>query len=225
MRWTGETAVELRHSRANRRVAQTSHSTVVEEAAEPGRRSSVPPYDYRDVTGPAAEPAGADGLLAAYDDALPHVYGYLLSRCGQRGLAEDLTADTFLAAVDAVRGRRAAPLTRAWLIGIARHKLADHWRREARDAVRLQAVRSQQSREADDPWDATLDRAVAHATLAALSATHRLVLTLRYVDDLPVAEVADVVGRTVHATEALLVRARTAFRRAYPDDRQEEHHG
>jgi RNA polymerase sigma-70 factor (ECF subfamily) len=30
-----------------------------------------------------------------------------------------------------------------------------------------------------------------------------------------VSEVADVLGRTVHATEALLVRARRAFRRAY----------
>ena len=39
--------------------------------------------------------------------------------------------------------------------------------------------------------------------------------TLRYVDDLPVAQVADDLGRTLHATEALLVRARSAFRTAY----------
>ena len=185
----------------------------------------MPPYDDEGMSEPAARGRGAD-LLAAYDDALPHVYGYLLSRCGQRGLAEDLTAETFLAAIDAVRGGHAAPLSRAWLVGIARHKLADHWRREARDAVRLQALRSRQRPEDDDPWEAELDRVVAQATLAQLSAMHRLVLTLRYVDDLPVPEVADVVGRTVHATEALLVRARAAFRRAYPDGhRQEEPHG
>jgi RNA polymerase sigma-70 factor (ECF subfamily) len=34
-------------------------------------------------------------------------------------------------------------------------------------------------------------------------------------DDLPVPQVADLLGRTVHATEALLVRARSAFRAAY----------
>ena len=40
------------------------------------------------------------GLLALYDRALPEVYGYLLARCGAaRALAEDLTAETFLAAV------------------------------------------------------------------------------------------------------------------------------
>ena len=48
-------------------------------------------------------PDPAFGLLELYDDALPHVYGYLLARCGDAGLAEDLTAESFLAAVQAVR--------------------------------------------------------------------------------------------------------------------------
>jgi RNA polymerase sigma-70 factor (ECF subfamily) len=51
--------------------------------------------------------------------------------------------------------------------------------------------------------------------LSELGAHHQAVLTLRYLDGLPVAEVAAHLGRTVHATEALLVRARIAFRRAY----------
>ena len=174
---------------------------------------------------PASEPTGAEALLAAYDDGLPHVYGYLLSRCGQRWLAEDLTTETFLAALDAARAGRAGALSRAWLVGIARHKLADHWRREARDSVRLQAVRSRQPAQEPDTWDRELDRLVAHKTLAQLSPLHRLVLTLRYVDDLPVAEVAEHIGRTVHATEALLVRARAAFRRAYPGEEPEGRHG
>ena len=48
-------------------------------------------------------------------------------------------------------------------------------------------------------------------------------LTLRYLDDLPVATVAELLGRSLHATEALLVRARAAFRRAY--EGEESHHG
>jgi len=40
-------------------------------------------------------------------------------------------------------------------------------------------------------------------------------LTLRYLDDLSVPEVAALLQRTVHGTEALLVRARAAFRRSY----------
>ena len=39
---------------------------------------------------------------------------------------------------------------------------------------------------------------------------------LRYLDDRSVPECAELLGRTVHATEALLVRARRAFRHEYP---------
>jgi RNA polymerase sigma-70 factor (ECF subfamily) len=51
--------------------------------------------------------------------------------------------------------------------------------------------------------------------LADLAPHHRAALTLRYVDDLSVPDVALLLQRTVHATEALLVRARSAFRRSY----------
>ncbi len=74
-------------------------------------------------------------LLALYDDALPQVYGYLLPRCGGTAVAEDLTAETFLAAVDAVQRRTVHTITVAWLVGIARHKLVDHWRRVGRESA------------------------------------------------------------------------------------------
>lgn len=153
-------------------------------------------------------------LVQLYDLALPHVHGYLLARCGGRGLAEDLTAETFLAAVDAVRRDDVTDLSVGWLIGVARHKLVDHWRRQTRDERRLRAL-VEDAPPPEDPWDAQLDLVRARQTLARLAPHHRAVLTLRYVDDLPVAQVAAHLERTVHATEALLVRARTAFRRAY----------
>jgi len=43
--------------------------------------------------------------------------------------------------------------------------------------------------------------------------------------DLPVPQVADLLGRTVHATEALLVRARSAFRAVYTRDGEEDGDG
>jgi DNA-directed RNA polymerase specialized sigma24 family protein len=76
------------------------------------------------VTHPQVRPDPAAGLLKLYDDALPHVYGYLLARCGDTGLAEDLTAESFLAAVYAVRKPGAPDPSIPWLIGVARHKLA-----------------------------------------------------------------------------------------------------
>lgn len=170
---------------------------------------------------PATTGAGAD-LLRLYDPALPQVYGYLLRRCGARETAEDLTSETFLAAADAVRRDRPPRVDVAWLIGVARHKLADHWRRQAREQRSLRAVSIEPISEHDDPWDARLDALRAEQTLAELAPQHRLALTLRYVDDLPVADVAALLDRTVHATEALLVRARAAFRSRYTTDGEED---
>ncbi len=153
-------------------------------------------------------------LLALYDRALPEVYGYLVSRCGEPAVAEDLTAETFLAAVDAVKRRAVPRLTTAWLVGVARHKLVDHWRRVGREERKL-AVVAGQPELVDDPWDRQLDVAAARSVLGELGAANRCALTLRYLDGLSVAEVADELGRTVHATEALLVRARIAFRNRY----------
>jgi RNA polymerase sigma-70 factor (ECF subfamily) len=155
--------------------------------------------------------------MALYDRALPVVYGYLLPRCGTVSLAEDLTSETFLAAVDAARRGGAPRISIPWLVGVARHKLVDHWRRTTREERGLRAVADDASW-SDDAWDQRMESLRAQRTLQRLSGAHRAALSLRYVDDLPVAEVAEVLGRTLHATEALLVRARAAFRDAYHDE-------
>src|SRR5690349_23215181 len=80
------------------------------------------------MTDPRVRPDPALGLLELYDDALPHVYGYLLARCGDAGLAEDLTAESFLAAVQAVRQAGSPDPAIPWLIGEAGLKLAGHRR-------------------------------------------------------------------------------------------------
>jgi RNA polymerase sigma-70 factor (ECF subfamily) len=154
-------------------------------------------------------------LLALYDRALPQVYGYLVRRVGDAATAEDITSETFMAAVTAIERGTVERVEVAWLVGIARHKLADHWRRQAREERGLRVVAGEAPDEVDDPWDAHLDARAAHATLARLGPHHRGALVLRYVDGLPVPEVAVLLHRTVHATEALLVRARRAFRQEY----------
>lgn len=166
------------------------------------------------VTSPRIRPDPAFALLGLYDEALPQVYGYLLARCGDRAVAEELSSETFLAAVSACRKPGAPEVSVGWLIGIARHKLADHWRAQERQR-RTQQVTHENDADEDDPWDATLDALLARQVLAELGPHHRAALTLRYLDGLGVAEVAQLLDRTVHATEALLVRARTAFRHQY----------
>jgi RNA polymerase sigma-70 factor (ECF subfamily) len=161
-------------------------------------------------------------FLELYDDALPHVYGYLARRCSNAETAEDLTAETFMAAVAAIHNDNTAGanhldlnpdhINTAWLIGTARHKLIDHWRRTERRKEELAELWDDMAVPVPDATDEAIDVITARGVLAQLAPTHRAVLTLRYLDDLPVGDVASTIGRTVHATEALLTRAKTAFR-------------
>lgn len=156
-------------------------------------------------------------LVELYDQALPEVYGYLAARTPSVGIAEDLTSDTFLAAATSVLDGTVPQLTVAWLIGVARHKLVDHWRRTGREQRLLEAVGSPPEPTTDE-WEVRLDAWTARDVLDSLAPHHRAALTLRYLDGLPVRQVAELLDRTEGATEALLVRARTAFRAAYPQE-------
>ena len=131
---------------------------------------------------------------------------------GRLDVAEDSVQDACVVAVQQWAADRVPRDPQAWLIGVARHKLVDHWRRLAREERSLALVPA----EPEPPWeDGVLDAVTARAALERLGPHHRLALTLRYLDGLPVPEVARLLDRTLHATEALLVRARAAFRRAY----------
>ena len=156
-------------------------------------------------------------MTAIYHRALPHVYGYLLPRCGNVSIAEDLVAETFLAAVATARQPDAPEITVAWLVGVARlsgHGLTPLFP-DAAPPVVGQLVPGDAL---EDPWDDWLDTEAAYAALRCLPPHQRAALTLRYLDGLPVAEVAEHLGRSVHATETLLVRSRAALRRVYQEE-------
>jgi RNA polymerase sigma-70 factor (ECF subfamily) len=148
----------------------------------------------------------------------PRVYSYMLSRCaGDVALAEELTQQTFVAAIDR-RSRfdgRSDVVT--WLCGIARHKLADHFRsveREERRQMRME-IRRIELDAATGPGIGLEDRTLIAEALRSLPASQRAVIAFVVLDDLPVAQAARLLGKTRGATESLLFRARENFRRAY----------
>ncbi len=154
-------------------------------------------------------------IVAILDRSLPVVYDYLLRRVGDRQQAEDLASETMLAALTAVRDRGPEIVSVGWLIGIARHKMIDHWRGREREQRRLRVISGGlQEGQVDEPFE----ESDAMQVLAQLNPWQRAALTLRYVDGLSVPEVAASIGRSVGATEVLLVRAKRAFRRRYSPD-------
>jgi RNA polymerase sigma-70 factor, ECF subfamily len=164
------------------------------------------------------EAISPDEFAVFYDKTFAEVYRYLSAAVfGDRALAEDLTQETFASVVTALRDGRAASLTMPWLIGVARHKLIDHYRSTSREQRRLALAWSGGIGHEDDRLDEleAVDPARVVALLRDLSPTHRLVLVLKYLDDLSVDEIATEINRSVHATESLLARARLALARSH----------
>jgi RNA polymerase sigma-70 factor (ECF subfamily) len=154
-----------------------------------------------------------------YRAALPRVFGYVMARTGgDVELSEDLTQQTFIAAIDqrARFDRRSDSAT--WLCGIARHKLADHFRRRGRDDRRRMRLEVHEIELAAGPDASRLDlgeREQIEQALAALPAAQRAVLMFVALDDLSVAEAGRLLGKSPLAAQSLLHRARETFRRAY----------
>jgi RNA polymerase sigma-70 factor (ECF subfamily) len=144
---------------------------------------------------------------AFYRAHLPSVYGYLLRLCaGDRAQAEDLTQDVWCALVEELRCGHHERADVRWLITVARSRFLDHARRERLRWSKQALIRRAEQADDEPTGSEVIDR------LAALHPLHRAVLVLRYVDDLPVPEVAAVIGRDVVATNSLLARARAELR-------------
>ena len=165
------------------------------------------------------------GFESWYLRTVPRVYSYLVSRSGgDVALAEDLTQQTFTAAIDQRSRYDGRADTVTWLCGIARHKLADHFRAIERDERRQRRMEVRQI-QLDEGTPAALgfeDRSMIAEILRSLPTSQRAVLVFVVLDDLPVAEAARLLGKSRGATESLLFRARDSFRRAYRAENRDD---
>lgn len=137
-----------------------------------------------------------------------HVYRYLLARVGDEQDAQDLTAQTFLAALEGIASYRGQGGFSSWLLGIARHKATDHFR-QRREALPLDAAI--QVPQADPLPEAIvaeqLRRECVFQALQCLSPDRAEALTLRIFAGLSTAEVSQVMGKSEAAVRMLVHRA------------------
>lgn len=144
---------------------------------------------------------------------------FVTRRVADPQLAADLTADVFLAAIEAsARYRGAVGGPRTWLFGIARNVIAAEFRRSARERRAEQLIAGRRLLDADD-----IDRLAAridasrrvrelHKELQALPESERAVLELVSVDGLTVAEAAGALNIRPVTARVRLHRARRALR-------------
>ena len=132
-------------------------------------------------------------FAALYDRYFRQIYHYLYSRVGSAAEAEDLTAQTFLAALEALPRYRQQGHFAAWLFTIARNKARDFYR-----GVSPILLDENHADKADDPLSQVIrtDQAEQLAALVRkLGEEDQELLHLRYSADLSFAEMGVCLGR------------------------------
>lgn len=147
---------------------------------------------------------------ALYEDHVADVYRYVHRRCLDEALAEDVTQETFLTAVRTVEDPSTVNV--GWLITVARNKLFDLLRRQNAGTEKLQLIFGGTTEDVRED-DQVVDRLRLQAALDQLTVTHRLVLSLHYLDSMTVEAIAAELGRSTKSVEGLVTRARRNLRR------------
>jgi RNA polymerase sigma-70 factor (ECF subfamily) len=144
-----------------------------------------------------------------YREHVAEVYQYALAVLGNSPDAEDVTQQTFLNAYGAFKRGERPRKAHNWLIKIAHNVCRMRWRQSSR---RPQEVPLERAPEpvALDGERPSLDEVLT--ALAKLPFNQRAAIVMREVEDRSYAEIADVLGVTVPAVEALLFRARGNLR-------------
>ncbi|MDI6814611.1 MAG: sigma-70 family RNA polymerase sigma factor [Dehalococcoidales bacterium] len=151
-----------------------------------------------------------------YEAYFNKIYRYVALRIGDKTEAEDVTQQVFLNALQSISSFRwkGIPFS-AWLFRIAHNQVVDYLRK--------------QTKQATVPLDESLVSSDSNPQLVAehkldieqlISATKRLteaqreVISLRFASELPIAQVAKVMGKSQGAVKALQHSAIVALRKA-----------
>ncbi len=144
----------------------------------------------------------------------PAVRVFLGARLADAALVDDLAQETFIAGFQSLRSYRNDLDFSAWMLGIARHKLASHFRKTYREANRLEQMRRDIFEQAESRL---VERAGAFVLAQAervrecmdkLTARVRKIVIAKYFNSMRVQDIAERAGLHPNAISAVLLRAR-----------------
>jgi len=137
-----------------------------------------------------------------YEQNFYRVYAYIARRVGDRHHAEDLTAEVFSEALAGIRRFEWRGVSFvAWLLGIASHALADHWKRTGRES-------GNPSPESDPAGPEEIERnAMLFQLVSRLPEAQFRVIHMRFVEQKSISEIAQELDRSEGAVKQLQLRA------------------
>ena len=151
------------------------------------------------------------------------LHSLVLEQVGRdEAVAEDLVQEVFLAALDSLDKFRGDCQLYTWLRSIALHKINDFYRHQAREpkpeksSLDFNALELEQIGDDGQAILTTMEseeiRESVHQALADLPQDYQEVLVLKYLQDMPVLAISQIMGRSPKSVEGLLSRARKAMR-------------
>lgn len=159
---------------------------------------------------------------ALYRRHVTAIYRYCFARLNTAADAEDVTAQTFLVALETLDRYTGRGLVLGWLFGIARHKCADFHRagRHVADTS-WEDVAATRAGSEPLPEEAAACSDIVDCVermLPHLSPDRREAVQLRYWGDLDFGDIARAMGRTVSATKMLISRGIADLRKRCLDE-------
>ena len=165
------------------------------------------------------EDAAAETRLTdLFDRNVDDLYRFCLARSGDPEMAADATSEVFLAAARLASEGRGVNVDRAWLFTVAKRRLIDQWRAASRELRRLERLGGTRSRDLGGDLGDEVRFVSASEVVQALGSLpdrQRAALTLRYLDEHSVSEVAGALSIEYSAAESLLARGRRSFEQAW----------
>lgn len=150
-----------------------------------------------------------------YDRHVVRVYRHIYYMVGNPAEAEDLTAQTFLRAWEAIERYqvRGAPFV-SWLLRIA-HNLGVSHLRSKRESSQLHdgIVDDKLRRDPEWSYQQTAEEEMVREAILRLREEQRQVIILRFIEDLDYREVAEIIGKSVAAIRVIQHRALNALRK------------
>lgn len=157
-----------------------------------------------------AQRGDGEAFAEIYDHYVDGVYRYIFYRMGSHVVAEDLTSETFLRALRSLDSFSWQRDIGAWFTTIARNLIADHTK-SSRFRLEVPTADMRDADRADGDVEGEALRALQSAELLTavkqLKSEQQECLVLRFLQDLSVAETADVMGRSEGAVKQLQLRA------------------
>ncbi|HAM88849.1 TPA: hypothetical protein DDY55_03495 [Candidatus Falkowbacteria bacterium] len=162
-----------------------------------------------------------EAFIKAYDNYIDDIYRFIYFKVGKKEDAEDITSLVFLKSWDYIQNNKLEDYKtlKAFFYKVARNAVIDHYRKNSglenisidKEEGSIDIV--DEKIDLEKAFDIKLDYEKLMSAMASLKGEYREVLMLRYINELSIKEIADILEKDKGNVRVLLFRAIGAIKK------------